>query len=337
MSFLASAFSGTQNSAQPIVDANTIRGRENAASLNYGQANTGLNTLAQQLQQQSTGGGPNLANAQLQSATAQNVGNQAALMAGQRGAGSNVGLMSRQIANQGANIQQQAAGQSAQNVLAQQLAAQQQLGNVLGTQGQLANQFYGATSGEGANAQNLNAQVQGQNAKTNQGLVGGVANVVGKIASLAEGGQVDQGPMASWSQGSDWGFNFTSGNKPKPAQSNMIDTSKPVVQSAGQAGSPMVGQPMSNPMGTQVLHAANGAALPFAPMNLRSGGPVNARGPQEKAVKPGNNYANDKIPAMLSEGEVVLPREVTQSGNAPQAAANFMSQVMAGKHRGKKK
>jgi len=59
------------------------------------------------------------------------------------------------------------------------------------------------------------------------------------------------------------------------------------------------------------------------------GGPVNAKKDSEKAVKSGNSYSNDKIPAMLSEGEVVLPRSVTQSKDPARAAANFVSKVLA--------
>src|SRR6185312_12432015 len=55
----------------------------------------------------------NPAQAQFAQNTQQNVANQAALMAGQRGASSNVGLMARQAAQQGAATQKQAVGQEA--------------------------------------------------------------------------------------------------------------------------------------------------------------------------------------------------------------------------------
>jgi hypothetical protein len=69
--------------------------------------------LANQLGQQAMGGGPNPALAQLQGTTGQNISNQAAMMAGQRGGGANAGLMARQIGNMGANVQQQAGNQAA--------------------------------------------------------------------------------------------------------------------------------------------------------------------------------------------------------------------------------
>lgn len=71
------------------------------------------------------------------------------------------------------------------------------------------------------------------------------------------------------------------------------------------------------------------------------GGEVEARGPQEKAVVPGDHPANDKIPAMLSEGEMVIPRSEVQkakkaadkkdSDNSAEYIANII------KHLSKKK
>src|SRR5277367_507561 len=54
--------------------------------------------LLGQLQQGAQGQGPNPALAQLNQTTGQNVANQASLMAGQRGASQNAGLMARQAA-----------------------------------------------------------------------------------------------------------------------------------------------------------------------------------------------------------------------------------------------
>jgi hypothetical protein len=92
------------------------------------------------LTQVAEGNGPNPALAQLNNATGQNVSNQAALMAGQRGAATNVGLIARQNALQGAQIQQQAAGQGAA------LQANQQM-NAIGQMGGLASQQVGQQAG----------------------------------------------------------------------------------------------------------------------------------------------------------------------------------------------
>lgn len=293
MSFLSTAFSGASNNFTPQGQPQ-LQDQIKTANQNYSQANTGFNSLASMLQQQAAGKGPNLANQQLQNATGQNVANQAALMAGQRGASSNVGLMSRQIANQGANIQQQQAGQSASNVLAQQLAAQAQLGNVYGAQANAANQNYGVSQG----GQNQNNQIGSNaasfNAKMNQDLISGVAGGGAKLFGMAEGGQVPN-TQPSFSQ-------------------NFVNSIKPMV----------------------AMMADGGAVLPFSPIDLRQGGEIQAQAPQQRAEVQGNSLKNDKIPAMVSEGEVVLPRTVTQSPDAPHAAAQFMAQVMAGKHRARK-
>lgn len=321
MSFLSSAFSGASNNFTPgggsAKQAQYIASAQN----NYGNADNGLNDLAAMLKQQAQGGGPNLANQQLARATAQNVGSQAALMAGQRGASANPALIARQAAMQGANIQQQAAGQSAENVLAQQLAAQSQLGGVLGTQGSLANQNYGITQGAITGNNQIGANIAGQNAQMNQGLIGGIAGAGSKLLGLADGGEIQpQQPMQS-----NWANSFVS--MMKPQQQNI-----PIQNVVPNPGMEQAQQSMR-----KAFHFAQGGmALPFMPMDLKQGGEVKARAPEEKAIKPGNNYANDKIPAMVSEGEVVLPREIAMSPDAPAKAAQFMSQVMAGKHRARK-
>lgn len=90
--------------------------------------------LTSQLQAASNGQGPNPALDQLNQTTGQNVANQSALMAGQRGAGANAGLIARQAAQQGAATQQQAVGQGATLSAQQQIAARQQLQQALSGQ-----------------------------------------------------------------------------------------------------------------------------------------------------------------------------------------------------------
>lgn len=320
MSFLSNAFSGASNNFSPGAGSDAQKEYTHMAQGNYSNAQLGLNSLAEQLKQQAAGQGPNLANQQLQNATGQNVSNQAALMAGQRGASSNVGLMGRQIANQGANIQQQAAGQSAENVLKQQMMAQSQLQNVYGTQGQLANQNYATTQGQVTANNQMGMEQAGQNAAANRGLIGGVASAGAKLLGLAEGGQIPQ-PTAYGTEGG-WGFNFVSGVKPKDPMAGATDITPKKMQA---------------PQQVPVMMAAHGGMLPFTPHDYRQGGTVQAQSPQQHAMVSGNSYKNDKIPGMLSEGEVVLPREITMSPNAPRLAADFMSQVMQGKHKAKKR
>lgn len=343
MSFLSSVFSGASNNFSPG-GGNAQQGRQiQAANENYSNAQGGLNSLAEMLQQQAQGKGPNLANAQLQQATGQNVANQAALMAGQRGASANPALIARQAAMQGAGIQQQAAGQASQNVLAQQLAAQGQLGGVYGTEGGLANQNYGITQGAvtGANQQGLEAS--GQNAKMNQGLMGGIGNAVGSITGLfAEGGDV-QPMQAMPMQQVQPSFlqNFLGMGKPQMNQESqafnqaVINDGRETALGLSHPGqmNPQAAQSAQESMRRAFHFAQGGMALPFAPMDLKQGGEVAARAPEEQANVPGNSLKNDKIPAMVSEGEIVIPRDVAMSANAPTLAAQFVAAVKSGKHR----
>ncbi len=59
------------------------------------------------------------------------------------------------------------------------------------------------------------------------------------------------------------------------------------------------------------------------------GGAVIAENPSQKAVKSGDSYSNDKIPTMLSEGEVVIPRSVMMSKDPARASADFVRKVIA--------
>jgi hypothetical protein len=201
------------------VQAPTITTQDNLgtnANQLYGQnqdINTNQNTLASQLQQQAIGQGPNPAQNQLAQATGANVSNQAALMAGQRGAGANVGLMARQAAEQGAGIQQAAAGQAATLGAQQQLGAQANLQNLYNQQAQAALQGQGiqqqalaaqnATQTTGQlGASQVNAQTAQQNANNSAstlgGLIGGVGSAVasifnkgGDVQKLDSGGYAD--------------------------------------------------------------------------------------------------------------------------------------------------
>lgn len=152
------AYNQTQSGLGQQQDfANALRaqnGMGNQASVfNQQQA------LANQLQNVANGTGPNPALAQLNQTTGQNVQNQAALMAGQRGAGSNVGLMARQIGQQGAGLQQQAVGQGATLAAQQQLAGMNALQNQQNMMGSMANQQVGQY-GSALGAYNSSAQNQ---------------------------------------------------------------------------------------------------------------------------------------------------------------------------------
>jgi hypothetical protein len=94
------------------------------------QFRAGQMQLAGQLQDQSMGLGPSLAQSQLRQATDRNIQQSMALAASQRGANPTAGLRQAQMMAAGAN--QQAAAQAADIRMQEQLSARQQLAGVLG-------------------------------------------------------------------------------------------------------------------------------------------------------------------------------------------------------------
>lgn len=173
------------------------------------------NAAFQNAQNMANGVGPNPAQAMLANSTGANVANQAAMMAGQRGANVNPALMARQASMQGANLQQQAAGQGAAMQAQQQVQGQQNMANIAGQQvanqaqgisqlGAQAQNAYGQVSGNINNQNNTavnqqaginaaNAGVAAGNAKNNAGMVGGVMNMVGGFlgGGKAHGGLIE--------------------------------------------------------------------------------------------------------------------------------------------------
>jgi len=298
-----------------------------AAQNGFGnQANTFAQqqALSNQLQAQARGEGPNPAQAALNNATGQNVNNQAALMASQRGAGANAGLIARQAGMQGANIQQQAAGQGAVMQAQQQLAAQSALANQqaqmqgvaanqIAAQGQGATNYSSAQQGEqgilqGANQgfnnagvtmqgniNNANAQAALANQQSNGKLFGGLTSGLSAAAGLfAHGGEVKMAEGGPISFAGQWLNNA-------PMQS-----SAPQMESMGA-----IPQNNDNSMaeGMKQLGTAEHTAFENSIPALEKGGDVKAKDPKQKAVKEGDSYSNDKIPALLSEGEVVIDRD----------------------------
>jgi hypothetical protein len=273
---------------------------------------------------QAQGQGPNPALAQLANATGQNVAQQSALMAGQRGAGANAGLIARQAAMQGAGIQQNAAGQAAVLQAQQQLAAQNQMANIAGQQvnnlGNAGNAYTNAALSQHQNVINsLNAQMsaQGQNAavqqraseanaKSDNAALGGTVNAVGAAlpAVFGSASQTAAPEVASSSPvGSTPGLDVnTSMGAPKPYYAQ------------GGAVAP-----------SHIPQSALGKAL-----KMRAGGAV----PGQAKVA-GDSLKNDTVDAKLSPGEIVIPRSIAQAPDAPKKAAEFVAAIHARK-KGKK-
>lgn len=287
--------------------------------------------LANQLQAQTQGAGPNPAQAQLAQNTAANTANQAALMAGQRGAGANAGLIARQAAMQGGANQQASAGQAATLQAQQQLAAQQQLqqqqaamGNLATTQvGQQQQQgnaytqnalgattgFLNAATGLQSNANNANASIAGGNAKNQAGLLGGIMGGVGSALSLAKGGEVPGYVIGGDVQGGQGGS----------ALASFLSSQTGGIQDFGAAPSMNMVQPKKTP----TIDAQDFSSEPMV-ITASKGGHV----PGQAKVK-GDSYKNDNVPAMLSPGEVVIPRRIMQGPDAANKSAQFVAAIMA--------
>lgn len=239
-----------------------------------------------QLQGVANGQGPNPAQAMLNQATGANVANQAALMAGQRGSSANPGLLARQAAMQGGALQQQAAGQGAT------MQANQSL-NALGQLGGLASQQVA----QQANAQgNLLGQTQAglQNQNANQVNLAGIQGQVAQQNAKGQGGILNGiggalGSIIGLAEG---------GAVPSNQEANIKEDDSPSIVD-------------------HILGHCEGGMMSHSKM--KRGGKV----PGKAAVK-GDSYKNDKVPAVLSPGEIVVPRSKAKD---PEKAAKFAHAV----------
>jgi len=254
--------------------------------------------LANQLQGVANGTGPNPAQAALNQATGQNIAAQSALMAGQRGAGANVGLEARQAAMQGANTQQQAAGQGATMQAQQQLAAMQALQGQQANMANLANtqvnqqqtgltnlnqfglQNQGNLYGLQQNANSANASIANTAAQGQQNLLGSITGALGSAAQMIPGGAIASGISNMFSSPTDY-------NSPAiQAQRGFADGGEVKMAQGGQTPSPVSG-PQSfaarHMLGTMPTMQPLKQMQPMSQMKMAEGG---------------------KVPALVSKGEI---------------------------------
>jgi hypothetical protein len=445
----ASAYNQQQALANSMYGVNGVGNQQQSYNALQGLAGQ-QQGLLNQYQNVANGTGPNPAQAMLAQQTGQNVANQSAMMAGQRGAASNVGLLARQAAQQGAATQQQAVGQGATMQANQQLSAlqamqgqQQAIGQTQGQAANIAAQQIGQTQNQqqalaGQANQQLAAQQAAQQAYANQantfmgqqigattantqaqqseqqllqnalssqnqqnvsmqgninsanaglaqtqlagqqkvvgGLLSGAGSAVGmagakggmvvRTEKYADGGMTQQpspynpptmsdpGPQSSIGKFlKSWAGNTNNVNQQNSDQNNNATI-------AGDNGLEKGSQDFSKAIGQKLMSSSSPAAPasqgtafvgPDAPAigeaavlaaakggmakkhDYRSGGNVKAKDKNEKAVKAGNSYANDKIPALLSEDEIVIPRDITQGKDPAKGAADFVAKVLAKK------
>lgn len=325
---------------------------------NFGVNQAQQSQLNQALQGVANGTGPNPAQAMLNNQTGANVAHQAALMAGQRGAGANAGMIARQAAMAGSGIQQQAAGQGAA------LQAQQSL-NALNSQGQILNNMgnqniseQGVNAGLFTNAGNLqNAQnanmiqnygmAQGLNQKTSQAntdasnkSLGGLMNMGMSALAMfaAKGGMVGNGEMISapshyqdhlkhmhsiyHADGGEIGNAMPLAENFKGVQGKIADWAFD-----GMSHNQIEAQRMAEDprYGRPEMELPSDVKKPpdMAGRDFRTGGEVPGQ-----ALVAGDSFKNDIQPAMLSPKEIVLPRHITMAPDAPEKAKQFVAALL---------
>lgn len=337
--------------------------------------------LAQALQDQAAGKGPNPAQTQYQQNVNQNIANTQGLISSQRGL--NPALAAKMGSNAGAVANQQAASNAALLQQQQQLGATSNLGNLYGQMQQGTMTQQGLYNQANLGAMQTNAAQALANQQAKQALVGGALGGIGSALGMAHGGQVphyDSGgfvteadlnapqqkistdtqtptesptsiagkhlndqmamsPTSSLSVGMAKATGGLGGAGILKGIKKMFggDTATTDLGFAGNAGgstpSASVGGPSAmagGPGDAMGAGASGGAPMMIAahggmaPKNLKSGGGVGG-----KAKVKGDNLKNDIVPAMLSPGEIVIPRSIAQSDDAPEKARAFVAAILA--------
>lgn len=242
-------------------------------------------------------GTPSVAQNQLNQATGQNVAQQSAMMASQRGAGANPALLARQAAMAGGNIQQQAAGQAATLRAQEQLNAIGALQGQQGMMGQLASQQVGQQASGLQTQANMAAQQQ-QIDQARQNAI--AANrqqqaqaeldknkAKAQIHMMSEGGKVDA---------------------PKKMVADML-----IELSQGGKVPALVSPGEIYLTRKQAEKVAKGEMNPMAGERIPG-----------KAKVEGDSPKNDTVPKMLEVGGVVVKRTKAKD---PEEAAKFVAAV----------
>lgn len=334
-----------------------IQGQQDFVNALQGQNGiANQSSVYNQFQDVANGKGPNPAQAMLAQQTGQNIASQAALMAGQRGSGANAGLIARQAGQQGGNLQQQAVGQGATLQAQQSLGALGQLSGIAGqqvgqeqnaltaynqaaqgNQGQLLNSLQGQNSvisGQ-QNAQTAaNAGIAGINAGAQNSATAGLASGLGSglAAALVPGKASAPSNSAVGAGGSGFGDNnqaFLNYAKAEGGLVKAMAEGGPVsalgqhfhkIKMAKGGKVPAMVSP-----GEKIIDKKDVKAVAEGKKS-----PMSAKTVPGKAKVAGakNSYANDTVPKNLNEGDIVLPRSVTQSKDPAKEAHKFVTEIM---------
>lgn len=291
-----------------------------------------------QLQGVANGTGPNPAQAMLNQQTGQNVANQAALMAGQRGASSNVGLMARQAAQQGAATQQQAVGQGATMQANQSLNALNSMGSMANTmasnqigqtnantsaqQGEQSsllgaqNAYNAAQVSNNSNVNNANASLANTQMGTQAGAIGGISNAVGVLGGIvpkAHGGMIekkyaDGGAVSAYPGQSEFGSFIHEMSQPQspgqegsPQGNNSPEQNKSLqngMSGASQAGLKGMMESGAAPSTGLMAGGAGDAVMEAAPLAMMAA----HGGGVPAAVSPGEKYLSPQAVQAVEQG-----------------------------------
>lgn len=273
-----------------------------------------------QLQGVANGTGPNPAQAMLNQATGQNIANQAALIAGQRGAGSNVGLLARQAAQQGGALQQNAVGQGATMQANQSLNALGQLGGIAGQQ----------VAQQQAGLQALNSAAQGQQSN----LLGGIANQnssnVSNTSNMNNTNQAQAGVNAKNSANAIGGLTNAAGGALGLTGGSLFGGTGSAGADAGATGAGELagGGDALGGLGGALMVANKGGEVPnpkvaaIAPANRFPSKVLAPHIDHIARIYHADKFAKGgKVPALVSPGEVYLPpgkaQAVAKDGKNP--------------------
>lgn len=245
--------------------------------------------LAGALAARARGEGTSIAEMQLQNTLAQNQRAAAGQLAGVRGL--NPAMAQRLLLNQQAALAGQAAGQGAMLRAQEQLAAQQALGQQLASMRGAAGQMYGQAGQLGLGQEKLG--VETEEARKQREL------------AIAEANQRSE----------------------QIRQQTQIAANKAYAEDNGLMGDIGSGLIEAGKAAASVATAGKGGGYDggMMPRDLK---PLAHGGKPEGHLAKMDNVKNDTIPAMLSPGEMVIPRSIMHSANPPKAAAKFVKAIM---------
>lgn len=285
--------------------------------------------LTGQLQGIASGQGPNPAQAALAENTRRNIATQAALAANQRGANTNVGLIARQAAQQGADTQQQAVGEAATMQAQQQIAAQQQLQNLAA---QEAGQQVGAVQGVSNAQQNEQNILQGANTSLNNANVAMQSNINSVEGQTAAGNQqASSNTIGGVAAG-------------VGAAAAFLDKGGPVPHLAG-GGKPLIVDPIRGPGTVGPGNGNNQEVGPWLNSNAQASSP-NVSGPAAVPSSPDSKGQLEKgigsavgntigalkgSPAQLDMTSITAPEMTAGNNFSESAVGDLGSEVFAAK------